>query len=427
MDWRKSLSKSLEKNFNFVISCDCADHSSVDPLAHLVDFSLNPDEGTFLHVGPAGESVYDLQRKLGSTHNIKAKSAEIVLEKIDLVPIVLESLEDVEAQMNNEIEAGSYVEFKSTLSSRHAALIAGSYDDPDYEAGMRAAQEREEVKRLAIVQKAEEEARIKAELEAKMQESYVSPVSSNLAGSSYLEQLSGGFSAGKSAPAPNSDAIIGGPESYLDQLSSGISFMQSQSYIAVSVPQAERAIAVSSVAPVTDTSQSTAQNLKIKRSLTETELRAIESMVESKVEKLVEAVVEASVEAAVEACCEETALIASNVSVAVQPTRVTTTTPSPTRTMTTTTTTSSKSCSRYFGTGAPSNTFQKTSSNTFTSQPNASLVQSISPQGSLAEAELHELEKSMEAEVESFAERSVEVECEKSAESIVEGMHYPCM
>jgi len=477
MDWSKTLSKSLEKQLNFIIGCDCTDHSSIDPLAHLVEFSLNPEDGTFVHIGPASESVHNLQRKLGSKPNMKAKSTEIILEKIDLFPIVLENLEDVENQMNNEIEAGGYVEFRSALSSRHAVLVAGSHDDNNYKSELRAGQEREEMEKLA--QKAEEEARIKAEFDAlpippidifgwaakestnkdaptrkyvdssqtkKGNKSYISnyqvPFDERVGGNpdktgswnakkldnkdvpqqnhvvdptkkitmtdtSYLEQLSGGFSAGKSAPAPNSNANIGGPHSYLDELSSGITFMQSQSYPIASAPQA--AIAVSPVMPAVATSTSIGQNLGIKKSLAETDLRAIEKSVELKIEKVVEAVVEASVEVAVEPSCEETARMASNVSKAVHQSAVhqsgaTTTIPSTATTMTTTTTASSE---------------------TFSSQANASLRQSTSPPDSLADAELRKLEKLMESEVESFAESSGDLEYEQSSETIVEGLRYP--
>jgi len=438
LDWSRGMSKSLENKFDFLLSCDCSHHlPSVNPLASLVDFSLKHEEGTFLHIGQPCQNLLDLHRQLESEHGIKTKSNQIVLEKIDLVPLILESLEDVNSQMAGEIESGGYVEYQNVDSSKYSVLIAGFHNDIDEKAQLRFAQNREVEESLADTKKSEEEARIKAGLEAKMLESVASPVSIsalNLGGASYLGQLGGGFSAGKSAPAPNNSNNNGGSRSYLDELSSGMTFIQSQSYISIPAPKAELVMATSPVAATMSTSSSTqstyiGQTAPLTRfganraepvgqnmnpsSLTESELRAIEMLMESKVGALAEASVEADCEEKVEKDVTSQSVRYAGTEGQEVRTAVSTISSS-TTTVTTTTTTSST-------TGASPNTFQKKSSSTFTTK---TMGQSASPQYSLAETELRALEKTMEAKVESLAERSVERECEKAAEVMVEGMHY---
>jgi hypothetical protein len=443
LDWSRGMSKNLENKFDFLLSCDCSHHlPSVNPLANLVDFSLKQEEGTFLHIGQPCQNFNDLQRQLESEHGIKTKSTQIVLEKIDLVPLILDGLEDVNSQMAGEIEAGGYVEYQNVDSSKYSVLIAGFHNDIDEKAQLRYAPKRQVEESLAAAKKAEEEARIKVERQTEMLERFASPVSSisalNLGGASYLGQLGGGFSAGKSAPAPNNNNNNGGSRSYLDELSSGKTFIQSQSYISVPASKAEMIMATTPTAAVMSTSSSTqstyiGQTAPLNRfgtnraepigqnvnpsSLTESELRAIEMSMESKVEALAEASVEADCEEMVERAV--TSKGAKNASTEGQGARAAVSSIS--SSTTTVTTTSSTTRSRYFGDGASSNPVQKVSPSTFTTK---AMGQSASSQDSLAEIELRALEKSMEAKVESLAERSVERECEKAAEVMVEGLHY---
>ncbi|GFH60816.1 hypothetical protein CTEN210_17292 [Chaetoceros tenuissimus] len=146
LDWKTRVSNDMKNAFDFIIGCDCAYYFPlVNPLARTVAYSLksspydrrNNDQivrGRFLHIGPEHrESIDDLKRKLGRGYKMTSRMKEIVLESIALVPLIIDSLEDVEKQMNEEVEGslGGYVEYQSVDSSRYTALTAVHNEDYD--------------------------------------------------------------------------------------------------------------------------------------------------------------------------------------------------------------------------------------------------------------------------------------------------------
>jgi len=161
LDWNKGVPESLRDQFNFVLGCDCAlSSSSVGNLAELVAYTLKKDNGTFLHVGPQEhETLYDLQLLLRMEYGINAKMKEIIVERIDLSPhaVMMDSLEDVEAQMRSEDE-GSYVEYIDMHTSRYSTLIV----DHDHK---EAEQEAVRIEEEAVAE-ANEILRVEAEQEA---------------------------------------------------------------------------------------------------------------------------------------------------------------------------------------------------------------------------------------------------------------------
>ena len=58
---------------------------------------------------------------------------EIVLERLELVPLVFDSLDEAGAQLKNETDAnvGGIVEFQNIESSTYSALIAHHNEDYD--------------------------------------------------------------------------------------------------------------------------------------------------------------------------------------------------------------------------------------------------------------------------------------------------------
>lgn len=146
MDWNRRVPNDAKDQYNFVIGCDCAYYFPlVPPLARTVAYYLKSSpydsqaneqfvRGTFLHIGPLHrESIDDLSRKLGRGYRMNARRKEIVLERHDLVPLIIDGLEVAETQMNEETEGeiGGYVEYQNVDTSKYSALVA--YHSEEYD------------------------------------------------------------------------------------------------------------------------------------------------------------------------------------------------------------------------------------------------------------------------------------------------------
>jgi hypothetical protein len=133
LDWNMGVPESLKEQFDFLLGCDCADSSSIEALAKFVAFTLKKENGKFLHVGPQDrESLYDLQLMLRMVHGMNAKMKEIIVERIDLEPFIMDTLEDVELQMRSE-DDGSYVRYIDFHTSRYSALTVDHGEHSDEE------------------------------------------------------------------------------------------------------------------------------------------------------------------------------------------------------------------------------------------------------------------------------------------------------
>jgi len=90
--------------------------------------------GHFLHIGPQHrESIGDLKRKLGKGYRMNARMKDIVMERTDLIPLIIDSVDDVESQMKEEVEgeAGGYVEYQNVETTKYSALLG--YHSEDYD------------------------------------------------------------------------------------------------------------------------------------------------------------------------------------------------------------------------------------------------------------------------------------------------------
>jgi len=144
LDWNSRISPSWHGKFNFIIASDCAYYYPlIHPLARTLAYSLAPSpydtlnnkqdiEGSFLHIGPEyRDAVKDLRNKLTRGYKMNARvESKIVLERYDLVPLVLDTVEKEEEQLLEETNRG-FVEYQSLDTSVYTALLAHHNEDYD--------------------------------------------------------------------------------------------------------------------------------------------------------------------------------------------------------------------------------------------------------------------------------------------------------
>lgn len=118
----------MKNEFNFVLGCDSANAHDVAPLAKSIAYSLqstNFDE--FLHIEPEENErgLSSLREELEKGYRMNTMRNEIVMERLHLLPLNLNSLDEVEGQMNDEVERnpGSFVEFQNMRRKRYSALF----------------------------------------------------------------------------------------------------------------------------------------------------------------------------------------------------------------------------------------------------------------------------------------------------------------
>ena len=146
LDWNRRIPNDMKDQFDFVIGCDCAYYFPlVSPLARTVAYSLKSSpydqksneqviRGHFLHVGPQHrESITDLKHKLGKGYRMNTRMKDIVMERTDLIPLIIGSVDDVESQMKEEVEgeAGGYVEYQNVERTKYSALLGYHSEDFD--------------------------------------------------------------------------------------------------------------------------------------------------------------------------------------------------------------------------------------------------------------------------------------------------------
>ncbi len=152
MDFDRSIHNGLRDQFQFILGCDPlkspSQESSAVSLARFVAYALHRDnvgtgdvdkesshhdekEGIFLHVSPSQGGINeDLQREMVRRHRMSVKIEDLVLERVDLVPLLVDCVEDVEKLGKEEVEAGvgSYVDYNNVERSRYSA-VCSSHDE----------------------------------------------------------------------------------------------------------------------------------------------------------------------------------------------------------------------------------------------------------------------------------------------------------
>ena len=137
LDWTKVSQKDFNNQFNFIIGCDYVHYSlPVGELARNIAYSLkcspqdNPKsnqevKGNLLHIGPHCESIDNLEHELRSGYRMNTKMTDIVLERIELMYLLLNKLEDAEMQMEDEIEGDTdgNLEYQNVERSRYSAIV----------------------------------------------------------------------------------------------------------------------------------------------------------------------------------------------------------------------------------------------------------------------------------------------------------------
>lgn len=144
LDWTQNVPSKMNDNFNFIIGCDCVSGlPSVDPLVRTVAYSLKSSprddaqteqtvHGKFLHIGSGKiESFVDLKKTLSKGFNMRSKMEEMVLERLELNPIVADTLEQATAQLKDEREKNviAPVGFRNIESNTYSALVAHHHHD----------------------------------------------------------------------------------------------------------------------------------------------------------------------------------------------------------------------------------------------------------------------------------------------------------
>ena len=146
LDWKTRLPHDMKDQFDFIIGCECAYYYPLmEPLARTIAYGLKSSpydrkeneqliRGKFLHFGPDHrEAIGDLKRKLAKGYRMNTRKKEIVLERVDLVPLILDSLDEAESQLKEEIEgeSGGYVEYQNMATSKYCVLVGYHHEDYD--------------------------------------------------------------------------------------------------------------------------------------------------------------------------------------------------------------------------------------------------------------------------------------------------------
>ena len=131
LDWNAPIQDEFKGKFNTIIGCDCTHHlESVEPLAKtIVDALQNPAfetrsskqqmTGSFLLIGPHNRrTTADLKNTMQSKYHMEAVTSEIILERFQLKPLVMESFKH-----EVDRERDGYVEFTNMHSLRYSVLV----------------------------------------------------------------------------------------------------------------------------------------------------------------------------------------------------------------------------------------------------------------------------------------------------------------
>lgn len=146
LDWNQRVPNEMKSQYDFIIGCDCAYYFPlVNPLARTVAYTLQTSPydrvdneqtvgGRFVHIGPAHrESIQDLRKKLSKGYKMNTSTQSLVLERFDLVPLFLDSLKEVNDQLEEEIEGetAGFVEYQNIATTSFTSLVGHHHEDYD--------------------------------------------------------------------------------------------------------------------------------------------------------------------------------------------------------------------------------------------------------------------------------------------------------
>lgn len=148
LDWNTRVPMSMVGKFDCILACECAYYFPlVAPLSRTMAYSLRTSPyddsngidsgrqkvgGQFLHVGPEHrDSIRDLRKKLSKGYRMVTTMESLVLERFDLVPLVVDSLEQGDEQAEEDTLIDQYAEYQSTETSRCTSLIGYHHEDYD--------------------------------------------------------------------------------------------------------------------------------------------------------------------------------------------------------------------------------------------------------------------------------------------------------
>ena len=146
LDWNQRVPNEMKGQYDFIIGCDCAYYFPlVNPLARTVAYTLqiSPYDkvdnnqrvgGQFIHIGPEHrEAIQDLRRRLSRGYRMNTRTRSLALERFDLVPLFLDSMEAEATQLKEEVESDTagFVEYQNIETSYFTVLEA--YHSEDYD------------------------------------------------------------------------------------------------------------------------------------------------------------------------------------------------------------------------------------------------------------------------------------------------------
>ncbi len=146
LDWNQRVPNEMKGQYDFIIGCDCAYYFPlVNPLARTVAYTLqiSPYDrvdnaqrigGQFVHIGPEHrENIQDLRRRLSRGYRMNTRTQSLVLERFDLVPLFLDSMEAESDQLLEEVagETAGFVEYQNIETTAFTTLIGYHHEDYD--------------------------------------------------------------------------------------------------------------------------------------------------------------------------------------------------------------------------------------------------------------------------------------------------------
>jgi len=148
LDWNNRIPKAMVGKFDCILGCDCAYYfPMVAPLARTLAYSLRSSPytysssidddqqagGRFIHIGPEHrDSIDDLRTKLSKGYRMMISTENLVLEQFDLMPLILDSIDQEDEQLKKEVEGGeAYLEYQTIGTHRFTSMIGNHHEDYD--------------------------------------------------------------------------------------------------------------------------------------------------------------------------------------------------------------------------------------------------------------------------------------------------------
>lgn len=152
LDWAMPVQREMKNQYDLILGCDVAtEFPNVKRIARMVAYMLkaNPDflrggrgaderpaeldGGHFVHIGPqTREVIHDLRTKLRNGYRMDVNVGLIELERFDLNPLILDSIEE-EAAADEKLltEDDGIVEYKTQSKEKFSTFAARH--SPDYD------------------------------------------------------------------------------------------------------------------------------------------------------------------------------------------------------------------------------------------------------------------------------------------------------